>query len=151
MNGMANDRSHFETNFGRTPLCAAFVAWRVIVLVLAVSSAVADAIAPVWNGFRAQITDRFVPNLEWANGNDHSYRKPVRRLRKAINGYRGRSQELRPSCAKMQTWKRKLPAAEQENARCVTLKQGSSGPAPDHITGVVAADLGIRLTAICVV
>jgi rod shape-determining protein MreC len=91
--------------------------------------------------FRAQITDRFVPNLDWAMA-------PVTgsiNLLQDFQSYQRLAQqnrELRSELRRMQAWKEAALQLEQENARLLDLNNVRLDPRLTHITGVVLADSG---------
>lgn len=91
--------------------------------------------------FRAQITDRFVPGLEWAM-------VPVTgaiTLLKNFQSYQRLAEqngELRSELRRMQAWKEAALQLEQENARLLDLNKVRLDPRLTYITGVVLADSG---------
>lgn len=91
--------------------------------------------------FRAQITDRIVPNLDWAMA-------PVTGTVNLLRDYQSyqrltvQNQELRSELRKMQTWKEAALQLEQENARLLDLNKVRLDPRLTYITGVVLADSG---------
>jgi rod shape-determining protein MreC len=91
--------------------------------------------------FRAQITDRIVPNLDWAmtpvTGTVNLFRDFQSYQRLTVQ-----NQELRSELRKMQTWKEAALQLEQENARLLDLNKVRLDPRLTHITGVVQADSG---------
>ncbi len=90
---------------------------------------------------RAQITDRLVPNMEWAMA-------PVTgtvNLFRDFQSYRKLSeqnQELRRELRQMRAWKEAALQLEQENARLLDLNNVQLDPRLTFITGVVLADSG---------
>jgi len=134
---MAIDRSS-SNDFGR-PLRRLLLA--VIVLVLAGIFLLWRIDSPRVERFRAQITDRFVPNLEWAmapvTGTVNLFRDFQSYQRLTVQ-----NQELRSALRKMQTWKEAALQLEQENARLLDLNKVRLDPRLTHITGVVQADSG---------
>ena len=134
---MAIDRSS-SNDFGR-PLRRLLLA--VIVLVLAGIFLLWRIDSPRVERFRAQITDRFVPNLEWAmapvTGTVNLFRDFQSYQRLTVQ-----NQELRSELRKMQTWKEAALQLEQENARLLDLNKVRLDPRLTHITGVVQADSG---------
>jgi len=91
--------------------------------------------------FRAQVTDRLVPNLDWAMA-------PVTgtiNLLRDFQSYQRLSEqngELRSELRRMQTWKEAALQLEQENARLLDLNKVRLDPRLTYITGVVLADSG---------
>ncbi len=140
---MAIDRSS-SNDFGR-PLRRLLLA--VIVLVLAGIFLLWRIDSPRVERFRAQITDRFVPNLEWAmapvTGTVNLFRDFQSYQRLTVQ-----NQELRSELRKMQTWKEAALQLEQENARLLDLNKVRLGPAPDPYYRRGAGRLGLALPAI---
>ena len=91
--------------------------------------------------FRAQVTDRFVPNLDWAMA-------PVTgtiNLLRDFQSYQRLSEqnrELRSELRQMQAWKEAALQLEQENARLLDLNNVRLAPRLTFITGTVLADSG---------
>ncbi len=91
--------------------------------------------------FRAGVTDRFVPNLEWAMA-------PVTGLLNLIRGaqsYRAlaeQNEELRRELRRMRAWKEAAVQLRQENARLLELNNVRLDPRLTRMTGVVLADSG---------
>lgn len=91
--------------------------------------------------FRAQITDRFVPNMDWAMA-------PITgtvNLLQEFQSYQRLAQqnrELRSELRKMQAWKEAALQLEQENARLLDLNNVRLDPRLTYVTGVVLADSG---------
>lgn len=91
--------------------------------------------------FRAQIIDRFVPNMEWAM-------RPVTGTANLIRDFQSyqrlsqQNQELRSELRQMQAWKEAALQLEQENARLLDLNNVRLDPRLTYITGVVLADSG---------
>lgn len=117
-------------------------------LLLVVVSLVLIAIFLVWRidsprveRFRAQVTDRVVPNFGWAMA-------PVTgtiNLARDFQSYQRiaeQNQELRRELRKMQSWKEAALQLEQENARLLDLNNVRLDPRLTFITGVVLADSG---------
>jgi len=134
---MAIDRSS-SNDFGR-PLRRLLLA--VILLVLAGIFLLWRIDSPRVERFRAQITDRIVPNLDWAmapvTGTVNLFRDFQSYQRLTVQ-----NQELRSELRKMQTWKEAALQLEQENARLLDLNKVRLDPRLTHITGVVQADSG---------
>ncbi|KZZ30414.1 rod shape-determining protein MreC [Sulfitobacter sp. HI0082] len=91
--------------------------------------------------FRAQVTDRFVPNLDWAMA-------PVTgtiNLLRDFQSYQRLSEqnrELRSELRQMQAWKEAALQLEQENAHLLDLNNVRLDPRLTFITGTVLADSG---------
>ncbi|WP_299367547.1 rod shape-determining protein MreC [uncultured Tateyamaria sp.] len=91
--------------------------------------------------FRAQVTDRIVPNMDWAMA-------PVTgtiNLVRDFQSYRRiaeQNTELRRELRQMQAWKEAALQLEQENARLLDLNNVRLDPRLTYITGVVLADSG---------
>ena len=91
--------------------------------------------------FRAQVTDRIVPNFDWAMA-------PVTGTINLFRDYQSyqriaeQNQELRRELRKMQSWKEAALQLEQENARLLDLNKVRLDPRLTFITGVVLADSG---------
>ena len=91
--------------------------------------------------FRAQVTDRLVPNMDWAMA-------PVTgtvNLLRDFQSYQRLSEqnaELRSELRQMQAWKEAALQLEQENARLLDLNNVRLDPRLTFITGVVLADSG---------
>lgn len=91
--------------------------------------------------FRAQVTDRIVPDFDWAMA-------PVTGAVNLFRDYQSynriaeQNQELRRELRKMQSWKEAALQLEQENARLLDLNSVRLDPRLTFITGVVLADSG---------
>ncbi|MGC3938497.1 rod shape-determining protein MreC [Roseobacter sp. EG26] len=91
--------------------------------------------------FRAQVADRFVPNLEWAMA-------PVTGVVNLLQDFQSyqrlaeQNSELRSELRRMQAWKEAALQLEQENARLLDLNKVRLDPRLTYITGVVLADSG---------
>lgn len=91
--------------------------------------------------FRAQITDRLIPNMDWAMA-------PVTgtvNLLRDFQSYRRlaeQNRELRSELRQMRAWKEAALQLEQENARLLDLNNVQLDPRLTFITGVVLADSG---------
>ena len=134
---MAIDRSS-SNDFGR-PLRRIMMA--VLILLLFGVFLLWRIDSPRVERFRAQITDRIVPNLDWAMA-------PVTGAVNLLRDYQSyqrltvQNQELRSELRKMQTWKEAALQLEQENARLLDLNKVRLDPRLTYITGVVLADSG---------
>ena len=117
-------------------------------LILVVVSLVLLATFLVWRidsprveRFRAQVTDRIVPNFDWAmapvTGTVNLFRDY-----QSYNRIAEQNQELRRELRKMQSWKEAALQLEQENARLLDLNSVRLDPRLTFITGVVLADSG---------
>lgn len=108
-------------------LIAIFLVWRID--------------SPRVERFRAQVTDRIVPNFDWAmmpvTGTINLFRDFQSYQRIAEQ-----NQELRRELRKMQSWKEAALQLEQENARLLDLNNVRLDPRLTFITGVVLADSG---------
>ncbi|WP_299677250.1 rod shape-determining protein MreC [uncultured Roseobacter sp.] len=108
-------------------LLAVFLVWRID--------------SPRVERFRAQVTDTFVPSLDWAMA-------PVTgaiNLLKNFQSYQRlaeQNSELRSELRRMQAWKEAALQLEQENARLLDLNKVRLDPRLTYITGVVLADSG---------
>lgn len=117
-------------------------------LLLVVVSLVLISVFLVWRidsprveRFRAQVTDRIVPNFDWVMA-------PVTGTINLFRDYQSyqriaeQNQELRRELRKMQSWKEAALQLEQENARLLDLNHVRLDPRLTFITGVVLADSG---------
>ena len=108
-------------------LIAIFLVWRID--------------SPRVERFRAQVTDRIIPNFDWAMA-------PVTGTINLFRDYQSyqriaeQNQELRRELRKMQSWKEAALQLEQENARLLDLNKVRLDPRLTFITGVVLADSG---------
>lgn len=134
---MARDRSNAQEYTG--PLKRMLLA--VLVLSLTGIFVLWRIDSPRVERFRAQITDRLMPNLDWAmapvTGTVNLFRdfQSYQRLAE-------QNQELRSELRRMQTWKEAALQLEQENARLLDLNKVRLDPRLTKITGVVMADSG---------
>lgn len=134
---MATDRSS-SNDFGR-PLRRMLLA--VLVLILFGIFLLWRIDSPRVERFRAQITDRIVPNLDWAMA-------PVTGTVNLLRDFQSyqrlsdQNQELRSELRQMQAWKEAALQLEQENARLLDLNNVRLDPRLTYITGVVLADSG---------
>lgn len=91
--------------------------------------------------FRAQVTDQFVPRLDWAMA-------PVTATINLLQDFESyqrlarQNAELRSELRRMQAWKEAALQLEQENARLLDLNNVRLDPRLTFITGVVLADSG---------
>ena len=91
--------------------------------------------------FRAQVTDRVVPNMDWAMA-------PVTGVINLVRDFQSyqrlaeQNRELRSELRKMQAWKEAAVQLEQENARLLDLNNVRLDPRLTYVTGVVMADSG---------
>jgi rod shape-determining protein MreC len=91
--------------------------------------------------FRAQVTDRVVPSMEWAM-------VPVTGAINLIRDFQSyqrlseQNRELRSELRQMRSWKEAALQLEQENARLLDLNNVRLDPRLTYITGVVMADSG---------
>ncbi|MEP3330781.1 rod shape-determining protein MreC [Sedimentitalea sp.] len=91
--------------------------------------------------FRAQVTDKVVPNMNWAM-------VPVTGTINLIRDFQSyqrlaeQNRDLRDELRQMQAWKEAALQLEQENARLLDLSNVRLDPRLTYITGVVMADSG---------
>lgn len=91
--------------------------------------------------FRAAITDRVIPNMEWAMA-------PVTGVARMLEDFQSYSrlfeqnQELRRELQQMRAWREAALQLEQENARLLDLNNVQLDPELTFVTGVVLADSG---------
>ncbi|MGJ8546433.1 MAG: rod shape-determining protein MreC [Sulfitobacter sp.] len=134
---MAKDRSSASEYTG--PLRRLLLA--VLVIVLGAVFLVWRIDSPRVERFRAQITDRLVPNLDWAMA-------PVTGAINLLRDFQSyqrlaeQNSELRSELRKMQAWKEAAVQLEQENARLLDLNNVRLDPRLTVISGVVLADSG---------
>jgi rod shape-determining protein MreC len=113
----------------------------VLVLVLAGTFLIWRVDSPRVERFRAQVTDRIVPNFDWAMA-------PITgmiNLARDFQSYQRiaeQNAELRRELRRMQAWKEAALQLEQENARLLDLNNVRLDPRLTFITGVVLADSG---------
>jgi rod shape-determining protein MreC len=137
MGDMAKDRSQAVDYAG--PLRRLLTV--VLVLILAATFIVWRIDSPRVERFRAAITDRIVPNFDWAMA-------PVTGLVHLMRDFQSyqriaeQNQELRRELRQMQVWKEAALQLEQENARLLDLNNVRLDPRLTYITGVVLADSG---------
>ncbi|MEL6689183.1 MAG: rod shape-determining protein MreC [Pseudomonadota bacterium] len=108
-------------------LIAVFITWRID--------------SPRVERFRTEITDRLVPNMDWAMA-------PITGLADLASDFRSyqriyeQNQELKRELQQMSAWKEAALQLEQENARLLDLNRVRLDPKFTHVTGVVLADSG---------
>ncbi|MAY88007.1 MAG: rod shape-determining protein MreC [Pseudooceanicola sp.] len=91
--------------------------------------------------FRAQVTDKVVPNMDWAL-------VPVTATINLFRDFQSyqrlaeQNRELRSELRQMQAWKEAALQLEQENARLLDLNNVRLDPRLTFVTGVVMADSG---------
>lgn len=108
-------------------LLAIFLVWRID--------------SPRVERFRAQVTDKVVPNMSWAM-------VPVTGTINLIRDFQSyqrlaeQNRDLRDELRQMQAWKEAALQLEQENARLLDLSNVRLDPRLTYITGVVMADSG---------
>ncbi|MEM8576438.1 MAG: rod shape-determining protein MreC, partial [Pseudomonadota bacterium] len=113
----------------------------VMVLVLTGTFVIWRIDSPRVERFRAAVTDRIVPNFDWAMA-------PVTgtlNLIRSAQSYRAlaeQNEELRRELRRMTAWKEAALQLEQENARLLDLNNVRLDPRLTHVTGVVMADSG---------
>lgn len=134
---MAKDRS--QTDDYATPLRRLLLA--VVALALFGFFLVWRIDSPRVERFRAQVTDRVVPNMDWAMA-------PVTATINLVRDYQSyqrlsdQNRELRNELRQMQAWKEAALQLEQENARLLDLNNVRLDPRLTFVTGVVMADSG---------
>ena len=134
---MAKDRAHSSDYAG--PLRRLLLT--VLILVLGAIFLLWRIDSPRVERFRAQVTDRFVPNLDWAMA-------PVTGTINLLRDFQSyqrlseQNQELRSELRQMQAWKEAALQLEQENARLLDLNKVRLDPRLTVITGKVLADSG---------
>ena len=134
---MAKDRS--QTDDYATPLRRLLLA--VVALALFGVFLVWRIDSPRVERFRAQVTDRVVPNMDWAMA-------PVTATINLVRDYQSyqrlsdQNRELRNELRQMQAWKEAALQLEQENARLLDLNNVRLDPRLTFVTGVVLADSG---------
>lgn len=134
---MAKDRS--QTDDYATPLRRLLLA--VVALVLFGVFLIWRIDSPRVERFRAQVTDRVVPNMDWAMA-------PVTATINLVRDYQSyqrlsdQNRELRNELRQMQAWKEAALQLEQENARLLDLNNVRLDPRLTFVTGVVMADSG---------
>ncbi|MEW9921216.1 rod shape-determining protein MreC [Marimonas sp. MJW-29] len=134
---MAQDRTNGSDYTG--PLKRLLLA--VLILLLGATFLLWRIDSPRVERFRAQITDRLVPNLDWAMA-------PVTGTINLLRDFQSyqrlaeQNQELRSELRQMQAWKEAALQLEQENARLLDLNNVRLDPRLTFITGVVLADSG---------
>lgn len=135
---MARDRS-LQANDYTGPMRRLLLA--VLVIVLGATFLLWRIDSPRVERFRAQITDRIVPNFDWAMA-------PVTGTINLLRDFQSyqrlseQNQELRSELRQMQAWKEAALQLEQENARLLDLNKVRLDPRLTFITGVVLADSG---------
>lgn len=96
---------------------------------------------PRMERIRAAITDRVVPNMEWAMA-------PVTGMARMLDDFQSYSrlfeqnQELRRELQQMRAWREAALQLEQENAQLRDLSRVQLDPELTFVTGVVLADSG---------
>lgn len=134
---MAKDRSNASDFTG--PLRRLLLS--VLVLCLLGTFLVWRIDSPRVERFRANVTDRFVPNLTWAMA-------PITGTINLLQDFQSyqriaqQNRELRSELRRMQAWKEAALQLEQENARLLDLNNVRLDPRLTYITGVVLADSG---------
>lgn len=134
---MANDRNQSGDYTG--PLKRLMTA--VLVVMLAATFILWRIDSPRVERFRAQVTDRLVPNLDWAMAPVTGAINLVRDFQ-SYQRLSGQNAELRSELRRMQTWKEAALQLEQENARLLDLNNVRLDPRLTYVTGVVLADSG---------
>ena len=133
---MAKDRNSID--YGG-PLRRLMLA--VLILILGSTFLIWRIDSPRVERLRAQVTDRIVPNMDWAmapvTGTINLFRdfQSYRRIAE-------QNAELRRELRQMEAWKEAALQLEQENARLLDLNNVRLDPRLTYITGVVLADSG---------
>ncbi len=130
----SSSSSDYTTPLRRLLLVVLMLALGAIFLVWRIDS-------PRVERFRAQITDRLVPNLDWAMAPVTGAINLVRDFQ-SYQRLADQNQELRSELRQMQAWKEAALQLEQENARLLDLNNVRLDPRLTFITGVVLADSG---------
>jgi len=134
---LAKDRSQREDY--TTPLRRLLIG--VITLCLLAIFLVWRIDSPRVERFRAQVTDRVVPGMDWAM-------VPVTGMINLLRDFQSyqrladQNSELRSELRQMQAWKEAALQLEQENARLLDLNNVRLDPRLTFVTGVVMADSG---------
>ncbi|MFA3917095.1 rod shape-determining protein MreC [Ruegeria hyattellae] len=134
---MAKDRSQQEDYSG--PLKRLLLG--VVLLCLIGTFLVWRIDSPRVERFRAQVTDKVVPSMDWAM-------VPVTATINLLRDFQSyqrlseQNQELRSELRRMRAWKEAALQLEQENARLLDLNNVRLDPRLTFITGVVMADSG---------
>ncbi|MEX0348708.1 MAG: rod shape-determining protein MreC [Paracoccaceae bacterium] len=134
---MAKDRSQHEDYSG--PLKRLLLG--IVLLCLIGTFLVWRIDSPRVERFRAQVTDRVVPSMDWAM-------VPVTATINLLRDFQSyqrlseQNQELRSELRRMRAWKEAALQLEQENARLLDLNNVRLDPRLTYITGVVMADSG---------
>ena len=108
-------------------LIAIFLVWRID--------------SPRVERFRAQVTDRVLPNFEWAMAPVTATVNLIRDFQSYQSLYQ-QNQELKRELQTMRKWKEAAVQLGQENARLLDLNKVRLDPRLTYITGVVMADSG---------
>ena len=134
---MAKDRSNSNDYAG--PLRRLLLS--VVVLILIAVFLLWRIDSPRVERFRAQVTDRIVPNFDWAMA-------PVTGTVNLLRNFQSyqriaeQNQELKRELRRMKEWKEAALQLEEENARLLDLNKVRLDPRLTFITGVVMADSG---------
>ena len=91
--------------------------------------------------FRAQVTNKVVPNMEWAMAPVTGFINVVRDFQ-SYQRIADQNTELRRELRQMQVWKEAALQLEQENARLLDLNNVQLDSRLTYITGVVLAESG---------
>ena len=134
---MAKDRT--QTDDFATPLRRLLLA--VVALLLFGVFLVWRIDSPRVERFRAQVTDRVVPNMDWAMAPVTATINLVRDFQ-SYQRLSDQNRELRNELRQMQAWKEAALQLEQENARLLDLNNVRLDPRLTFVTGVVMADSG---------
>lgn len=134
---MAKDRSQRDDYAG--PLRRLFMA--LLTLFLVATFLIWRIDSPRVERFRAQISDRFIPNMQWAMV---PVTGTINRIRdfQSYHHLSEQNRELRFELRQMRAWKEAALQLEQENARLLELNNVRLDPKLTYVTGVVLADSG---------
>ncbi|MEO0938380.1 MAG: rod shape-determining protein MreC [Pseudomonadota bacterium] len=91
--------------------------------------------------FRAAVTDRIIPNFDWAMAPVNGTVQLIRNAQ-SYRALAEQNEELRRELRRMRAWKEAAVQLRQENARLMDLNNVRLDPRLTHVTGVVLADSG---------
>lgn len=113
----------------------------VLILCLAVLVLIWRIDNPRVERLRSAITDRIVPNLEWAMAPVTAFGRMMDDFNSYTRLYE-QNAELRRELQQMRTWREAALQLEQENARLLDLNRVQLDPELTFVTGLVLADSG---------
>ncbi|MDU8928851.1 rod shape-determining protein MreC [Alisedimentitalea sp. MJ-SS2] len=134
---MARDRANSDDYTGPLKRLLAIL----LVLILTGIFLVWRIDSPRVERFRAQVTDKVLPNFEWAMAPVTATITLIRDFQ-SYQSLHEQNQELKRELQKMRKWKEAAVQLGQENARLLDLNQVRLDPRLTFITGVVMADSG---------